>query len=44
MALQPFAHRGSPVIKSIDQDLNLRSAMGKGFSKPGGAYMLPLAY
>ena len=44
MTLQPFAHRGHPVIKFIDQDLNLRSAIGKGFGKPGGAYMLSLAY
>ena len=42
MALQPFAHKGSPVIKSIDHDPNLLSAMGKGSSKPGGDYVLPL--
>ena len=40
MALQPFAQEGSPVIKSIDQDPNLLSAMGRGSSKPGGAYVL----
>ena len=43
MALQPFAQEGSPVIKSMDQDPNLLSAMGKGSSKPGGAYVLSLA-
>ena len=44
MALQPFAQEGSPVIKSIDQDPNLLSAMGRGSSKPGGAYVLSLAH
>ena len=44
MALQPFAQEGSPVIKSIDQDPNPKSAMGRGSSKPGGAYMLSLAH
>ena len=44
MALQPFAQGGNPVIKSIDQDPNFLSAMGKGSSKPGGAYVLSLAY
>ena len=44
MALQPFAQEGNPVIKSIDQDPNLLSAMGKGSSKPGGAYVLSLTY
>ena len=44
MALQPFANRGNPVIKFIDHDPNLLSAMGKGSSKPRGAYMLSLAY
>ena len=43
MALQPFAQEGSPVIKFIDQDPNLRSAMGNGSSKPGGGYVLSLA-
>ena len=43
MALQPFLQEGNPVIKSIDQDPNLLSAMGKGSSKPGGAYVLSLA-
>ena len=43
MALQPFAQEGNPEIKSIDQDPNLFSAMGKGSNKPGGAYMLSLA-
>ena len=43
MALQPFAQAGSPVMKSIDQDPNLRSAIGKGSSKPGGACVLSLA-
>ena len=43
MALQPFAQEGNPVIKSIDQDSNLLSAMGKGSSKLGGAYVLSLA-
>ena len=37
MALQPFAPKGNPVMKSIDQDPNLLSAMGSGFSNPGGA-------
>ena len=37
MALQPFAQKGNPVIKSIDQDLNLLSAMDKSSSYPGGA-------
>ena len=44
MVLQPFSHRGSPVTKSIEQDPNRVSAMGKGSTKPGGAYMLSLAY
>ena len=44
MALQPLAQDGKPVIKSIDQDPNLLSAMGKGSSKPGGACVLSLAY
>ena len=35
MALQPFAHRGNLVMKSIDHDPNLLSAMGKGSNKPG---------
>ena len=43
MELQPFAHGGNPIIKSMDQDPNLRSAMGKGSGNPGGAYMLSLA-
>ena len=43
IALQPFAHKGSPVIKSIDHDPNLLSAMDKGSSKPGGAFVLSLA-
>ena len=43
MALQPFAQRGNLVMKSIDQDPNLRLAMGKGSSKPGGVYVLSLA-
>ena len=44
MALQPFTRRVSPVIKSIDQDANLQSAIEKGPSKPGGAYVLSLAH
>ena len=44
MALQTFAQEGSPVIKSIDQDPNFLSAIGRGFSKPGGAYVLSLAH
>ena len=43
MALQLFAQRGNPVMKSINQDPNLCSAMGKGSSKFEGAYMLSLA-
>ena len=43
MALQPFAQRGNPVMKSIDQDPNLLSVMGRGSSNPGGAYVLSLA-
>ena len=43
MALLPFAQKGSAVIKSIDQDPNLLSAIAKGYSKPGGDYMLSLA-
>ena len=43
-ALQLFAQAGIPVIKSIDQALNLCSAMGKGSSKLGGACVLSLAY
>ena len=43
MALQPFAQEGNPVIKSIDQDPNRLSAMGRGSSKPGGAYVPFLA-
>ena len=43
MALQLFAKVGSLVMKSIDQDPNLRSAMGKGSSKAGGAFVLSLA-
>ena len=37
------AQEGSPAIKSMDQDPNFLSAMGKGSSKPGGAYILSLA-
>ena len=44
MALQTFEQEGNPVIKTIDQDLNLLPAMGKGSSKPGGAYVLSLAH
>ena len=44
MALQPFAKDGSPVMKSIDQDPNLPSAIGNGSSKPRGACVLSLAY
>ena len=43
MALQPFAQDGNPVMKSIDQDPNLLSAMGNGSSNPGGACVLSLA-
>ena len=44
MVLQPFAQDGSPVIKPIEQDPNLLSAMGNDSSKPGGACMLSLAH
>ena len=44
MALQPFSQAVIPVMKSIDQDPNLRSAMGNGSSKSGGACVLSLAY
>ena len=44
MALQPLAQDGNPVMKSIDQDPNLLSAIGNGSSKPGGACLLSLAY
>ena len=44
MALQPFAQDGNPVVKSIDQDPNLLSAMGNGSRKPGGAYVISLAH
>ena len=44
MALQPLAQDGNPVIKLIDQDANLLSAMGNGSSKPGGACVLSLAH
>ena len=43
MALQLFGQKGSPVIKSIDQDPNLLTAIGRGSSKPGGAYVLSFA-
>ena len=43
MALQPCAQEGSPVIESIDQGLKLLAAIGRGSSKPGGAYVLSLA-
>ena len=43
MALQPLAQEGNPVMKSIDQDPNLLSAMGNGSSNPGGACVLSLA-
>ena len=43
MALLPFAQRGYPVVKSIDHDPNSLSKMGKGSSKPRGAYVLSLA-
>ena len=43
MALQPFAHKGSPVIKSIYYDLSLLSAIGNGSSKSRVAYMLLFA-
>ena len=43
MALQAFAQAGSPVMKSIDQDPNLRLAISNGSSKPGGACVLSLA-
>ena len=44
MVLQPFAQEANPVIKFIDQDPNHLSAIGKGSNKPGGAYVLFLAY
>ena len=44
MALQPCAQEGSPVIKSIDHEPNLRSAKGEGSSKLGGSYVLSLVY
>ena len=37
IALQPFAQEGNPVVKSIDQDPNLLSAMGNDSSKPVAA-------
>ena len=43
MALQLYAQEGSPVIKPIEQDQNLRSEMDKGSSKSEGAYVLSLA-
>ena len=43
MVLQLFAHRGNTVIKSIDHNPNLLSAMGKGSSKLGGSYVLSFA-
>ena len=43
MALQPLAQDGNPVMKSIDQDPNLLSAMGNGSRNSGGAYVLSLA-
>ena len=43
MILQAFAQERNPVIKSIQQNLNHLSAMGKGSSKPGGAYVQSLA-
>ena len=43
MALQLLAQEGGPMIKSKYQDPNLLSAMGKGSSKSGGAYVLSLA-
>ena len=43
MALQPFAQDGNPVMKSIDQDPNLLSAMDNGSRNPGGACVLSLA-
>ena len=42
--LPDLAQDGNPVIKSIDQDPNLLSAMGNGSSKPGGACVLSLAH
>ena len=44
IALQPFAYKGSPVIKSIDHDPNLLSAMVNDSKKPGGAYVLSFAH
>ena len=44
MALQPFAQDGNPVMKSIDQNANLLSAMGNGSSNPGGVCVLSLAH
>ena len=44
MALQPFAQDSNPVMKSIDQDPNLLSAVGNGSSKPWGACVLSLAH
>ena len=43
MALQLLAQDGKPVMKSIDQDPNLLSAMGNGSNKSGGACVLSLA-
>ena len=43
MALQPFVQEDNPVIKPIDQDPNLLSAMGNASNKPGGACVLYLA-
>ena len=44
VALQSFAQDGNPVMKSIDQDPNLISAMCKGSSNPWGACVLSLAH
>ena len=43
MALQPLAQEGNPVMKSIEQDPNLLSAMSNGSSNPGDACVLSLA-
>ena len=43
MALQPFAQDGNPMMKAIDQDPKVRSAMGNGSSNPRGPCVLSLA-
>ena len=44
IALQPFAQEGNPVMKSIDQEPNLLTAMGNGSRNPGDACVLSLVH